>query len=51
MEYFGTNLTEHGHYIFELTEDSMIRQGIQFNYLPFHPEELTNNLPKVKSLI
>ena len=46
MEYFGTNLTEHGHYIFELTEDSMIRQGIQFNYLPFHPEELTNNLPK-----
>ena len=46
MKYFGTNLTVHGHYIFELTDDLMIRQGIQFDHLPFHPEQLTNNLSK-----
>lgn len=46
MKYFGTSLAEHGHYIFEIKDMSMIKQGIQFNYLPFHPEELTNNLPK-----
>ncbi len=48
MKYFGTSLAEHGHYIFEIKDMSMIKQGIQFNYLPFHPEELTNNLPKGK---
>ncbi len=38
---------ECGHYIFDVSNyPSMVREGIQFNYLPFHPEQLTNNLSK-----
>lgn len=46
MNYFGTDLTTHGHYIFELEDNRMTKTGIDFRGLPFHPEELTNNLPK-----
>lgn len=46
MEYFGTNLTEHGHYRFVLTETGMRKNWSKFDDLPFHPENLTNNLPK-----
>ncbi len=46
MEYFGTNLTEHGHYRWVLTENGLVKQWNKFEELPFHPEELTRNLPK-----
>jgi hypothetical protein len=46
MEYFGTNLTEYGHYRWSLENDRMTNLGISFRDLPFHPEDLTNNLPK-----
>ena len=49
IEYFGTNLTEHGHYRFVLYdsyESYMVKYTGGFNDLPFHPEYLTNNLPK-----
>jgi len=46
MEYFGTNLTEWGHYRWLLTEQGMQKQWNKFDELPFHPENLTNNLPK-----
>lgn len=47
MEYFGTSLTEHGHYRWNLDKNQMIFSGgLLFNDLPFHPENLTNNLQK-----
>lgn len=46
MEYFGTNLTEYGHYRWLLTERGLVRQRNTFDDLPFHPEELTRNLKK-----
>lgn len=46
MEYFGTNLTEYGHYTWDLTGDRMIKIGLLPKHTPFNPEELTNNLPK-----
>ena len=46
MEYFGTNLTEAGHYRWDISNDRMIRINYRFEELPFHPENLTNNLPK-----
>ena len=46
MKYFGTNLQEHGHYVFDIYGDSMQRLGISFEGLPFNPEELTRELPK-----
>lgn len=46
MEYFGTNLTEHGHYRWLITENGLQKQWNRFEELPFHPENLTNNLPK-----
>lgn len=46
LEYFGTNLTEHGHYRWLLTETGLVKQWNKFEELPFHPEELTRNLPK-----
>lgn len=44
MEYFGTNLTEHGHYRWDIDE-GFRRMNYSFDQLPFHPETLTNNLP------
>ena len=46
MEYFGTNLTEAGHYRWDISSDRMMRINYRFEELPFHPENLTNNLPK-----
>lgn len=46
MDYFGTNLTEHGHYRFELKENTMVKLYYDFDKFPFHPEYLTNNLSK-----
>jgi len=46
MEYFGTNLTEYGHYRFDLNTQNMVKMWTDFKDLPFNPEELTNNLPK-----
>ena len=46
MNYFGTSLTDHGHFMWELQETSMRMLGIDFRSLPFNPEELTNNLLK-----
>jgi len=46
MNYFGTSLSDYGHFIFELTDDSMINQWIDRKGLPFNPEELTHGLPK-----
>lgn len=45
MEYFGTNLTEAGHYRWNI-DDRMTKINYRFEELPFHPENLTNNLPK-----
>jgi len=45
MEYFGTNLTEAGHYRWFLDDDVMVKnRAYRFDDLPFHPENLTNNL-------
>ena len=46
MEYFGTNLDEHGHYTWDLSGDYMTKIGLLPKNTPFNPEELTNNLPK-----
>ena len=46
MEYFGTNLIDYGHYRWLLTENGLSKQWNKFDELPFHPENLTNNLPK-----
>jgi hypothetical protein len=49
MEYFGTNLTEYGHYRWNLENDHMrFGKNLLFSDLPFHPEYLTNNLPAGK---
>lgn len=45
MKYYGTGLTSAGHNIFDMSGDYMNSEGINFSQLPFHPEELTNNLP------
>lgn len=46
MKYFGTNLNEPGHYIWDLSNNRFNKSGINFNSLPFNPEELTRGLPK-----
>ncbi len=46
MEYFGTDLSDHGHYRFVLQDNVMQKNWRDFKDLPFHPESLTNNLPK-----
>jgi len=49
MYYFGTSLTEYGHYIHDIS-NGFIRIGLNFRSLPFNPEELTNNLPKGETI-
>jgi hypothetical protein len=47
MEYFGTNLDQHGHYRFVLEENHM--SSVRYDYkrgIPFDPECLTYDLPK-----
>lgn len=46
--YFGTSLTDKGHYIWEISEDGkrLKRSSLSFVNLPFSPEFLTQNLNK-----
>jgi hypothetical protein len=46
MYYFGTNLTEHGHYTWELSGEHMVKIGLLPKNTPFQPEELTRGLQK-----
>lgn len=48
MEYFGTDLRDCGHYRWLLVDGSLQKQWNKFTELPFHPENLTNNLPNGK---
>jgi hypothetical protein len=43
LYYFGTSLTEYGHYIWVLDND-MQKIWLKFDRLPFNPEELTRTL-------
>lgn len=49
MEYFGTSLTEYGHYRW-LLNNGLQYQGLKLKDLPFNPEGLTNNLPKGETI-
>lgn len=41
MEYFGTNLDEHGHYYWRLEGNKMYDRGVRLlRTLPFNPEEM-----------
>lgn len=42
MEYFGTDLKEHGHYRWLLGENRLEKNWKNFDDLPFHPEYLNN---------
>lgn len=46
MEYFGTKLDDHGHSRSNLDGEYMVSLWNKFDDLPFHPENLTNKLPK-----
>lgn len=46
MEYFGTDLRDHGHFRWTLTEHGPSKRSLNFKGIPFNPEELTKNLPK-----
>lgn len=45
MEYFGTSLTDYGHYTWELREKGIYKIGL-LPKTPFNPESLTQDLPK-----
>ena len=46
MEYFGTSLTEAGHYRWDLSGGHMRCVWLRFEDLPFNPEALIKDLPK-----
>ena len=46
MQYFGTSLTDHGHYVWDLSGDIMIKMGLFPKDVPFNPEGLVYNLIK-----
>ena len=46
MEYFGTNLSEHGHYRWDINGEYMVNKWMDRKDLPFNPDELTHDLPK-----
>ncbi len=46
MDYFGTDLTDYGHYTFNMDGERMIKTWQKIDKLPFHPENLTTGLPK-----
>ena len=46
MNYFGTDLDTHGHYVFKLNESTMVKTWLKLDNLPFDPEGLTRNLHK-----
>lgn len=45
MEYFGTSLTSHGHYTWDLSGDSMVKKRLMPN-TPFNPYELNKSQKK-----
>lgn len=49
--YFGTSLTEHGHYYFEIVDNSMAYCGLRSPIIPFEPESLTRNLKRGQSAL
>lgn len=47
MYYFGTDLSSHGHYYFDITDGRFILQPfLKPTDVPFDPEKLTQNLTK-----
>jgi len=40
MHYFGTELNDSGHYFWELDNDIISESSIQFNDIPFNPEDM-----------
>lgn len=40
MNYFGTDLTSRGHYLFEIEGNGVYRSRLQLEKLPFNPEGL-----------
>ncbi len=50
MEYFGTSLSETGHYRWDLSGEYMHCLWLQFKDLPFDPERLTITLQKGESV-
>ena len=40
MEYFGTDTTTHGHYLWKLIEDQILGRNLNLKDLPFNPEEM-----------
>lgn len=46
MKYFGTDLEQAGHYLWELHGDRLEYIGLRIDFLPFHPEQITRNMNK-----
>lgn len=47
MNYFGTNLTSHGHFLYDLSQGTFRSiPGLLPKNVPFHVEEMVNGLPK-----
>ena len=45
--YFGTTLTEHGHYFFNINKDRFVSRGdLNFKDFPFNPERLIESWVK-----
>lgn len=42
MNYFGTDLTSFGHYLWEADGNSLRYKRLDFSALPFHPERLVH---------
>jgi hypothetical protein len=38
MEYFGTDTTTHGHYMWKITDDHLYDRSLNFKDIPFNPE-------------
>ncbi len=45
--YFGTDVDEHGHYMWEISDDGLrfVKRSLNFNTIPFSPEYITQNIP------
>lgn len=43
INYFGTSLTAHGHYMFEISDRGIYNSDIRLESLPFSPETLNRN--------